>query len=59
MNVFGGGCSEAGFGSSAHVCGGCYRVTAQFSPGLLLLLEPDALQTLGAGDEGNVPALFH
>lgn len=29
------------------------------SPGLLLLLEPDALQALGAGDEGDVPTLFH
>lgn len=44
---------------TVQVFGVCLRVTAQLSPGLLLLFEPDALQALGAGDESDVPALFH
>lgn len=43
-----------------HVSGGTFiESQTLLSPGLLLLLEPDALQALGAGDEGNVPTLFH
>lgn len=41
------------------VCVCVYGVAARVSPGLLFLFESDALQALGAGDEGDVSALFH
>lgn len=46
-------------GPSAHVWGVCLLSYSLLSPGFLLLFESDALQVLGAGDEGDVPTLFH
>lgn len=45
--------------ASGHEGGMLMESQTLLSPGLLLLLEPDAFQALGAGDEGDVPTLFH